>query len=402
MDKIINRFIEYCQIDTQSDENSTTSPSTFKQFDLANLLVKQLHEMGIDNAYVDDKCYVYATIKGNVACDKTVGFIAHMDTADFKGSDVKPRVISNYDGKDIRLNDEYSLTIEAFPNLLNHVGKTLIVTDGTTLLGADDKAGITAIMEAVSYLTQHPDVSYPTFKICFTPDEEVGRGTESFDIEGFGCDFAYTLDGGEIDVVCDETFNAASAKVKVSGFSIHPGDAKNKMINAINVLMQYHHLIPSHMLCEHTENREGFYHLMHIEGNVEQACGEYIIREHDFNKLERMLAQLEKNAEYINDQYDNKIVEIDVKYQYRNMYEVLKDKPEIMQLAMDSLKELGLHPYKVPVRGGTDGANLTFNNLPCPNLGTGGYNYHGRYEYLVVEELVLAKELILKILSKLI
>lgn len=400
MNRLIERFISYCKIDTQSDPTSNTSPSTMKQFDLANLLVKELHELGIEDAYVDEHCYVYATIKGTKASDKVIGFIAHMDTADFNGHGVNPRIISNYDGKLIKLNDEYNLDPLEFPELKNHIGLDLIVTDGTTLLGADDKAGIAAIMETVAYYHDHPEIEHPTFKIAFTPDEEVGKGTAFFDIKKFGCDFAYTLDGGAINEVCDETFNAASAKVEISGFSIHPGSAKGRMINASNVAIDFINMLDYSKRPEYTSGYDGFYHLDSFNGDVEKATLSFIIRDHDFNSLEKMIMLMKKSAEYINLQYGKDIINVEISYQYKNMYDILKDYPEITNLAIASLEELNIKPIKVPTRGGTDGANLTYMGLPCPNLGTGGYNYHGRYEYLVVQQLELAQKLIVKILEK--
>ena len=400
MNRLIERFISYCKIDTQSDPTSNSSPSSMKQFDLANLLVKQLHELGVDNAYVDEHCYVYATIVGNRSSDKIVGFIAHMDTADFNGHGVNPRLITNYDGKLIKLNDDYNLDSLEFPDLEKHIGLDLIVTDGTTLLGADDKAGIAAIMETVAYYHDNPEVKHPTFKIAFTPDEEVGLGTAYFDVKKFGCDFAYTLDGGAINEVCDETFNAASAKVEISGFSIHPGSAKGRMINASNVAIDFINMLDYSKRPEYTDGYDGFYHLDSFNGDVEKATLSFIIRDHDINKLEEMIMLMKKSAEYINLRYGKDVLKLEISYQYKNMYDILKDYPNITKLAMDSLEELNIKPIKVPTRGGTDGANLTFMGLPCPNLGTGGYNYHGRYEYLVVQQLELAQKLIVKILEK--
>ncbi len=400
MNRLIERFISYCKIDTQSDPTSNSSPSSMKQFDLANLLVKQLHELGVDNAYVDEHCYVYATIEGNRSSDKIVGFIAHMDTADFNGHGVNPRLITNYDGKLIKLNDDYNLDPLEFPDLEKHIGLDLIVTDGTTLLGADDKAGIAAIMETVAYYHDNPEVKHPTFKIAFTPDEEVGLGTAYFDVKKFGCDFAYTLDGGAINEVCDETFNAASAKVEISGFSIHPGSAKGRMINASNIAIDFINMLDYSKRPEYTDGYDGFYHLDSFNGGVEKATLSFIIRDHDINKLEEMIMLMKKSAEYINLRYGKDVLKLEISYQYKNMYDILKDYPNITKLAMDSLEELNIKPIKVPTRGGTDGANLTFMGLPCPNLGTGGYNYHGRYEYLVVQQLELAQKLIVKILEK--
>lgn len=398
--RLVERFIKYCKIDTQSDGFSTTSPSTMKQFDLANVLKDELVAMGVDNAFVDEYCYVYAKIEAN--CDDKydkIVFIAHMDTADFNAKGCKPRIIEKYDGKDIKLNDEFVLSPVKFPVLNEHKGKTLIVTDGTTLLGADDKAGVAAIMESVQYLMEHPEVKHGTFYVVFTPDEEVGRGTEHFDLDRIDCDYGFTIDGGCVSGVCDETFNAASATVKVKGVSVHPGEAKDKMVNANNLAIEFHNLLDSYKRPEHTDGYDGFYHLLSIKGEIEDVELQYIIREHDFAKLEAMVKDMLANAEYLNRKYHNDFINVDIKYSYRNMHDILKDYPHIMELVNKTLKQIGLTPYKVAARGGTDGANLTFRGLPCPNLGAGGYNYHGRYEYLVVEELEKAHEMILKLLE---
>lgn len=393
------RMISYCKIDTQSDPYSTTSPSTMKQFDLGNLLVKQLLEMGVKDAEIDEFCYVYGHLESNVdhACP-TVGFIAHMDTApDYSGTNVNPRVIENYDGKDIELCPGVVTKVSDFPYLEKVKGKTLVVTDGSTLLGADDKAGIAAIMEAVDYLLHHPEVKHGRIAIAFTPDEEVGRGTEHFDTEKFGATFAYTMDGGQIDAWSDETFNAASAVVECTGFSIHPGSAKDKMINALNTAFEFHGMLPEHARPEHTENREPFFHLTNLEGNVDHAKMEYIIRSHDGTAFENMKKAMTAAADYINFMHGSSVITVEIKDSYKNMKEVLKDHPEASVVAEKALRDIGVEPFNEVIRGGTDGSALTFRGLPCPNLGNGGENFHGRYEYCVTEELELAVKLIVRI-----
>ena len=399
---IEERLIRYCRIDTQSDPYSKTSPSTAKQFALADLLKEELTELGLEDVVRDEYCYVYGHLPSNLdkPC-RTVGFIAHMDTApDYSGTDVKPRIIRNYDGKDIRLNDETVMSVKDFPQLTGFAGKDLMVTDGTTLLGADDKAGITAIMEALVYWQSHPEVKHGPVSVAFTPDEEVGRGTEHFDLERFGADFAYTMDGDAVNVYSDETFNAASAEAEAFGFSIHPGAAKNKMINALNVIQEFHALLPEEMRPEHTEKRDGFYHMTRMNGNTDHAKAEYIIRDHDGVLFEKKKEWMQYCAEILNRKYGKKVLAVTIRDSYKNMKEVLKQYPEVSGIAVQCIRELGLEPVNESIRGGTDGAMLSFMGLPCPNLGTGGGNYHGRYEYCVLQELELAVQLIIKIAEK--
>ncbi len=396
------RLIRYCRIDTQSDPaNEQVTPSSAKQFDLARVLEAELKELGLENVVCDEHCYVYGILPSNLDREcRTVGFIAHMDTApDYSGTNVNPRIIECFDGEDIVLNDECTMYMDDFPWMRSLKGKRLIVTDGTTLLGADDKAGITAIMEAVSYLVSHPEVKHGRIAVGFTPDEEIGNGPKYFDIEKFGADFAYTMDGGEVAEMSDETFNAASAAVSFTGFSIHPGSAKNRMINAARVATEYAQLLPQHMVPERTEGREGFMHLHGMSGDCDKAQIDYILRDHDSAKLQAMKDMMVKAAEYINMQYGDGTAKVEFRDSYRNMKEVLKDHPEVSAIAWKSLQELGLTPVNTPVRGGTDGAELSYRGLPCPNLGTGGGNFHGRYEYLVVEEMEQSRDLILKIIS---
>lgn len=396
------RLIRYCRVDTQSDpKNDGETPSTRKQFDLAKILEQELKELGLENVELDEHCYVYGWLPANTDVKaKTVGFIAHMDTApDFSGKDVKPRIIEDFDGNDIVLNPEVVLKMEDFPQMRDLKGKRLMVTDGNTLLGADDKAGVTCIMEAMAYLHEHPEVKHGRIAVAFTPDEEIGNGPKYFDVKKFGADFAYTMDGGEIAEFSEETFNAASASVAFKGFSIHPGSAKNKMVNAASLACQFQEILPEHMTPEHTEGREGFIHLTEMSGNTEEAHLSYIIRDHDAKKLAEKKQLLTQTASYINIMHGEGSCEITFKDAYHNMYEVLKDVPEVRQIAWKSLEELGIEPHDEPIRGGTDGAELSFRGLPCPNLGNGGGNFHGRYEYCVIEELEQACQLVLNIIK---
>ena len=393
------RLIRYCRIDTQSDPASDTSPSTEKQFDLARLLVKELKEIGAEDAQLDEYCYVYAHIDANTErpCP-TVGFIAHMDTApDFTGTGVSPRIIYDYDGGDIRLNDTIVTKTENFPQLKELKGKTLMVTDGNTLLGADDKAGITAIMEALCILKDHPEIPHGRIAVAFTPDEEIGRGTEHFNFECFGADFAYTMDGGALRYYADETFNAAAAQVTFHGFGVHPGSAKDRLVNALNVAMEFHALLPAHMRPEHTEGREGFIHLHGMSGNSEEAHLEYIVREHDKEKFAGLKKRMEDALAYIRTVYGEQTAELKITDSYCNMKEYLNERPDVMNYALKAYRAIGIDAECEPVRGGTDGAMLSAKGLPCPNLGTGGGNFHGRYEYCCLEELEQAADLITEI-----
>ncbi len=395
------RLIRYCQIDTQSDpSNEEQTPSSEKQFDLARVLEQELKELGLQDVSLDEHCYVYGKVPSNLDHEvRTVGFIAHMDTApDFSGTDVKPRIIENFDGNDIALNDEVTLKMDDFPWMRELRGKRLMVTDGNTLLGADDKAGITCIMEVLVYLKEHPEIKHGPISIGFTPDEEIGNGTKFFDIEKFGADFAYTMDGGVVYELSDETFNAASAKVTFKGFSIHPGEAKNRMINAARTAMEFAGMLPEYMTPEHTEGREGFIHLHEMKGDCESAFLEYIIRDHDHSLLEEKKELMRKAADYINEKYGEGTADCQFRDSYRNMKEILDQYPDVVKIAEKAINELGYAVKNEPVRGGTDGANLSFNGLPCPNLGAGGGNFHGRYEYCVLDELEEARTLILNII----
>ncbi len=402
MMKAEERLIRYACVPTMSDPDSSTSPSSSKQLVLGKMLVEELKELGIDDAYMSEFGYVYGHLPSNIDKDvQTVGFVAHMDTSpDFNDEGVKPRIIRNYDGKDIELCPGVVTKIEDFPQMVDLKGKDIIVTDGSTLLGADDKAGITAIMQALEYYHEHHEVKHGPISIAFTPDEEIGRGTEHFDIDAFHADFGYTMDGGEIKYYCDETFNAASAVLTVHGFSIHPGSAKDKMINAQNVAIEFHSLLPAYMRPEHTENRDGFIHLTRMSGSCNDAELEYIIRDHDASKLEDKIQLMERSAKWINDLYGEGTVELKIERAYRNMKEIISKHPEVSDIAWTALEELGITPETEPARGGTDGANLSYMGLPCPNLGTGAGNMHGRYEYCCINELEQASELIRIIIRK--
>ena len=400
--KAEERLIEYCKIDTQSDPNNeAVTPSSQKQFNLANLLVSQLKELGLQNVEVDEHCYVYAKLPSNTnKVVDTIGFIAHMDTApDFSGTNVNPRIIENFDGNDIKLNDEVTLSMDSFPWMKDLKGKRLMVTDGSTLLGADDKAGITSIMEALVYLHDHPEVKHGEIAIGFTPDEEIGNGPRFFDVKKFGASFAYTMDGGTVRELSDETFNAASAVVTFKGVSIHPGEAKDRMINAANVACEYQAMMPAYATPEHTAGRDGFIHLHNMKGDVESAELEYIIRDHDYAKLEKKKNLMMEAVKTINAEYGDSTASITIKDSYHNMKEVLEKQPKAVEIAKKSMEELGLEILNEPVRGGTDGAQLSFMGLPCPNIGCGGGNFHGRFEYCVLDELETSIQVILTIIK---
>lgn len=395
------RFLNYVAFDTQSDETSSTTPSTLKQLELGKYLVKELQQLGMKDAHIDAYGIVYATLKGNVAHASTIGFIAHMDTSpDMSGSHIHPRVIEQYDGETIVLNEALNIQMSPneFLNLSTKVGKTLIVTDGTTLLGADDKAGIAEIMTALETLITE-QLPHGTLSIAFTPDEEVGRGTDHFDVEKFGADFAYTVDGGEVNSVDYECFHAASAHVYIQGASIHPGDAKNKMLNASLIAMEFHSMLPVEMNPAYTQGYEGFNHLCDMQGECEKASLSYIIRNHDRTIFEQQKQDFEEIAQFLNKKYPTNTITLDIKDSYSNMREIIEQDMRIVELVQISMKEIGLEPTSQAIRGGTDGARLTFEGLPCPNLGTGGYNYHGKYEYACVEEMTQSVQLLLKIIE---
>ncbi len=401
MDNLLNRFLSYVKIDTQSDPESKTSPSTTKQFELAKLLVEELRDIGLSEIELDEHCYVYATLPANTEKQvPTIGFIAHLDTTpDFTGKNVKPQVHENYDGGDLILNKDLNIILSPseFPELTHYKGQTLITTDGTTLLGADDKAGIAEIVTAMEYLINHPQIKHGKIRIAFTPDEEVGRGTEHFDIEKFGADFAYTVDGGPIGELEFENFNAAEAKVLVHGKNVHPGTAKNKMINSIRIAEEFDSMVPQHERPEHTEKYEGFYHLLSFKGDVEQSQLHYIIRDHDREKFERRKQLFRDIVEFLNKKYGKDLVELDMRDQYYNMREKIEPVMYIVELAKKAMQKAGVKPKIKPIRGGTDGAMLSFKGLPTPNIFTGGHNFHGRYEYIPLQSMQKAVEVIVKI-----
>ncbi len=402
MDNILERFLRYVKIDTQSDEESKANPSTEKQFDLGRMLEKELKEIGFQNVELDENCNLWAEIKSNTKKDiPTIGFIAHMDTAtEISGKNVNPQVIENYNGRDIILNKEKDviLSTDDFPELKNYKGQTLITTDGKTLLGADNKAGIAEIISALEYFIKNPEVKHGTIKIAFTPDEEVGRGTETFDVERFGADFAYTVDGGEIGGLEYETFNAAKAKLTIKGKNVHPGSAKNTMVNSLRIGFEFNNLLPENEKPEYTEDYEGFYHLLETKGAVEETVMKYIIRDHDMEKFENKKELFEKTVEYLNYKYKNRIT-LKMEDQYYNMSEKIEPVYHIVETAKKAMEDLGIEPIINPVRGGTDGARLSYIGLPTPNIFTGGHNFHGKYEYIPLESMEKAVLVIRKIVE---
>ena len=395
------RLMRYCRYDTQSDPDSGTHPSSEKQFVLAKQLVEELKVLGLEDASVDEHCYIYAHLPANTEqkCP-TIGFIAHMDTApDYSGTNVNPRLIEQYDGGDIQLSGTMVTRVSDFPQLAKFKGRTLIVTDGTTLLGADDKAGIATIMEAMRYYHEHPEVSHGPVAVAFTPDEEIGEGAMFFDPEQMKADYAFTVDGDTITDYSDETFNAASVSVIVKGLSVHPGEAKNKMKNAALIATEYAGLLPDWLTPSHTEGKEGFIHLTSISGDIAEAKLDYILRDHDAAKLESYYHLMEQTAALLNARYGDGTISTAFTKSYRNMKDVLKDHPEVSALAQRAIQAIGYEPRNVPIRGGTDGSNISFMGLPCPNIGNGGGNFHGPYEYCVVEELEDTVRLIRKMVE---
>ena len=398
---LVKRFLKYVSFDTQSDDNSKETPSTSKQLLLGKYLVNELKSIGCKDVLLDQYGIVYASIPSN-SNEKlpSIGLIAHMDTSpDCSGANIKPRVINKYDGRDIILNESTIMKVSDFPSLKDNIGEDLIVTDGTTLLGADDKAGIAIIVETAYRIINDKNIKHGDIKIAFTPDEEVGRGTENFDVKFFNCDFAYTLDGGDINTIEYENFNAASALVNISGINIHPGSAKNKMVNAILLAKEFDDLLPSDEIPSKTEMYEGFHHLCDISGDVENTKLFYIIRNHDYETLKRQMNDFNTAAKTINEKYNGEFVNVTLKENYKNMKEVILANPHVLSKVTDAYDTLNM-PYKfMPIRGGTDGANLSFMGLPCPNLGTGSGNHHGRHEYAVVEDMDKAVEMIINIVK---
>ncbi len=394
-ENMINRFTEYVKFDTQSDPQSNTRPSTKKQFDLLNLLEKQLTDLGLVVDYDKENGYIYAKLEGNTKAP-AIGFLAHVDTApDLSGKDVKPQVIDNYDGSVIKLNNDYSLDPEVFSSLNNYINKTLITTSGDTLLGADDKAGIAEIMEAITFIKNN-NIEHGDIWVSFTTDEEIGTGVDFFDVKRFPVDFAYTIDGLEIGEMEFENFNAASASISIEGKSIHPGSAKNQMINAGEVANQFHNALPKGKKPEYTDGYDGFYMLTSMETNIEKATLNYIIRDHDTEKFENMKKEIENIYNAI--VKDNAISsELIIKDQYFNMKEKVLEKPYIIDIAKEAMKNVNITPIVGPIRGGTDGSRLSFMGIPCPNIFTGGHNAHGRYEYVCVDSMLKASELVVEI-----
>jgi len=401
MQKIINRFLKYVSIDTQSDPNNQEFPSTEKQWDLANLLVDELKEIGMHDVNIDDNAYVMATLPSNVEHKvPIIGFIAHFDTSpDFTGTNVKAQIHKNYDGKDIILNKEDNIILSPsyFEDLLLYKGQTLITTDGTTLLGADDKAGITEIITAMEYLIQHPEIKHGTIKVGFTPDEEVGKGAHKFDVEKFGADWAYTMDGSQVGELEYENFNAAGAKVTINGKIVHPGYAKGKMINSMLIAADFMKALPQNEIPQETEGYEGFFHLHGMRGEVEKTELEYIIRDHDIDLFEKRKKQFQDIADDLNKELGDDLIQVEIKDQYFNMREKIEPVMHIVDIAEEAMKQLNIKPLIKAIRGGTDGSQLSYKGLPCPNIFAGGHNFHGRYEYVPVESIQKATDVIIKI-----
>lgn len=397
--EIIERFLNYTKFDTQSQEDSDQVPSTEKQLVFANYLKKELESEGLSEVEMDDKGYIYATLKANVKGDiPTIGFISHYDTSpDCSGANIQARIVNNYDGGDILLSEGIVSSPKKFPELLKHVGEDLIVTDGHTLLGADDKAGIAEIIQAMCWLKEHPEVKHGKIRIAFNPDEEIGMGAHHFDVEKFGCDWAYTMDGGDVGELEFENFNAASAKIFIKGVSVHPGYAKNKMINASVLATEFAQLLPADERPETTEGYQGFYHLLGIESHVEQAKLSYIIRDHDRERFEERKRFVLKCAEQMNETYGEGTVTAEVKDQYYNMKEKIDPQMHVIDLVLHAMQDCGVAPKVKPIRGGTDGAQLSFKGLPCPNIFAGGVNFHGPYEFVSIQSMKQAMQVIIRI-----
>lgn len=405
MQHIIDRFISYVTIDTESDPNSKTTPSTEKQWNLANKLVEELKTIGLTDVTIDDKAYIMATLPSNVDHEvPTIGFVSHFDTSpDFSGANVKPQIIENYDGKDIVLNADKNIILSPnyFKDLLQYKGQTIITTDGTTLLGADDKAGITEIVSAMEYLIQHPEIKHGKIRIGFTPDEEIGRGAHHFDVEKFGAQWAYTMDGSQIGELEYENFNAAGAKITFKGKSVHPGYAKGKMINSMLIANDFINELPKGETPQETKGYEGFFHVHHLTGSIEETVLELIIRDHNKSKFEKRKDLIGKIAKKINKkfakQFGEDIVTTEVRDQYYNMKEKVLPVKHIVDIAEKAMRELNIKPIIKPIRGGTDGSQLSYMGLPCPNIFAGGHNFHGKYEYVPAESIQKATDVIVKI-----
>lgn len=398
---LVERFLKYVSFDTQSDEETRETPSTPGQMVFAEYLKTELEELGLEDITLDEHGYLFATLPANTGKElPVIGFIAHMDTSpDMSGKDVSPRIVERYDGSDIVLCAEENVVLspKQFPELLNHKGEDLIVTNGKTLLGADDKAGIAEIISAVAYLKEHPEIKHGKIRIGFNPDEEIGEGAHKFDVQKFGCDWAYTMDGGELGELEFENFNAAAAKVTVKGRNVHPGYAKNKMINSLRVAERFIGLLPEKESPEHTERYEGFYHLIGIQGEVEQTTVSYIIRDHDREKFEDRKIEMKQAVEEINKEFGEGTATLELRDQYYNMREKIEPVMHIIDTAFAAMEAVGVTPNVKPIRGGTDGAQLSFKGLPCPNIFAGGLNFHGRYEFVPVQNMEKAMQVIVKI-----
>ena len=402
MEQLIDRFLRYVSVDTQSNPESESQPSAAKELDLLKMLKDELEAMGVE-AELDEYGYVMATIPSNCGKDvPAVGFIAHVDTApDASGKDIKPQIIKNYDGGDIALKgvEGLYLKVEDFPEMKDYEGQTLITTDGTTLLGADDKAGVAEIMDAVQYIIEHPELKHGKICIGFTPDEEIGRGVVKFDVEKFGADYAYTMDGGAVGELEYENFNAASASVKIQGSNLHPGYAKGKMKNAILIGMELNSLLPVEQRPEYTCGYEGFFHIIGFNGSVEEATFSYIIRDHDMDLYEKRKQTMQECVDFINKKYGEGTASVEIKHQYYNMRKMVEPHYHIIEKAVKAMEMEGIKPRIQPIRGGTDGANLSFKGLPCPNIFAGGHNFHGKLEFVPLESMIKASKVILNIIS---
>jgi tripeptide aminopeptidase len=403
-EKIINRFISYVTVDTESDPNNPEFPSTEKQWNLAKILVKELQEIGLSDIDLDKNCYIMATLPSNIDYHvPTIGFVAHIDTSpDFTGANVNPQIHENYDGKDIVLNQKENIILspDYFEDLLQYKGQTIITTDGTTLLGADDKAGVTEIVSAMEYLINNPEIKHGKIRVCFTPDEEVGKGAHLFDVDKFGAEWAYTMDGSQIGELEYENFNAAGAIVTIEGKIVHPGYAKGKMINSMLIANEFITALPKNEIPQETTGYEGFFHLHDMHGNVEKTTLEYIIRDHDMELFQGRKKTMEQTVENINRKLGNQLVSVKIKDQYYNMKEKVVPVMHIVDIAEEAMKDLGITPLIKAIRGGTDGSQLSFKGLPCPNIFAGGHNFHGRYEYVPLESILKAIEVIVKITEK--
>jgi tripeptide aminopeptidase len=402
-EKILERFLRYVKTDTQSNPDSTRFPSTEKQLTLAKILADELRDVGLADISLDKKGYVMATLPSNVEAKvPVIGFLAHMDTSpDMSGTNVNPQVVNNYNGGDILLNKDSGLTLKTadFPEIKQYEGQTIITTDGTTLLGADDKAGIVEIITAMEHLVLHPEIKHGTIKIGFTPDEEVGRGVDYFDVNKFGAEYAYTMDGGEIGELEYENFNAAKARILIQGRNVHPGTAKNKMINSLLVAHEFNNILPVEQRPEFTSDYEGFFHLIKSEGTVENSVIEYIIRDHDRKKFKDKKTLMHDIASLLNRKYPAGTVKIEIQDQYYNMREKIEPVFHILDIARKAMDELGIQPKIIPVRGGTDGSRLSYMGLPCPNIFAGGHNFHGKFEYIPLESMVAATNVIIRIIK---